>query len=90
MSGRANLLACDISLFLSAIPGDLNGLRRGTPVLLRWGMRPRHMAPLADFIADVLLGLRAPEEVAGDVSASVRAAASRAPRVRPTASCGDQ
>ncbi|MFM2404537.1 MAG: hypothetical protein RL223_2417 [Pseudomonadota bacterium] len=66
---RANLLACGIGLPLPAIPGDLNGLRLGTPELVRWGMGPQHTAPLADFIADVLLGRRAPEDVAGEVSA---------------------
>ena len=47
----------------------MNGLRMGTPELVRWGMKVEHMPQLAKFIADVLLGKRAPEAVALEVSA---------------------
>ena len=61
---RANILACGIGLPLPEIAGDVNGLRMGTPELVRWGMRSEHMPRLAKFIAAVLRGRQAPEEVA--------------------------
>ncbi|RQZ12442.1 aminotransferase class I/II-fold pyridoxal phosphate-dependent enzyme [Burkholderia sp. Bp9031] len=65
---RANILACGIGLPLPEIQGDVNGLRMGTPELVRWGMTARDMPQLAAFIADVLLGRKAPEDVAPAVS----------------------
>ena len=44
---RAGLLACGIGLPLAPVAGDLNGLRLGTPELVRWGMTEADMAPLA-------------------------------------------
>ena len=41
----------------------------GGPWGVRWGMTPADMPQLATFIADVLNGIRAPEEVAKDVTA---------------------
>lgn len=65
---RANILACGIGLPLPEIAGDVNGLRMGTPELVRWGMTARHMPKLAGFIADVLLGRNEPEAVAQAVT----------------------
>jgi glycine hydroxymethyltransferase len=65
---RANLLACGIGLPAPEIAGDLNGLRIGTPEMVRWGMRPEHMPDLARLIARALAGNEAPEAVAGDVT----------------------
>jgi len=65
---RANILACGIGLPIEVVPGDLNGLRLGTPEIVRWGMGPHDMATLAGFIADVLNGARRPEAVAAEVS----------------------
>ena len=66
---RANLLACGISLPEPEVPGDLNGLRFGTPELVRWGMRPEHMPDLARLIARALTGNEAQEAVTADVTA---------------------
>lgn len=65
---RANILACGIGLPLPEIDGDVNGLRMGTPELVRWGMTARDMPQLAAFIADVLLGRKTAEDVAPAVS----------------------
>ncbi len=65
---KANILACGIGLPIEGVQGDLNGLRLGTPEIVRWGMGPRDMAALAGFIADALNGARMPEAVAAEVS----------------------
>jgi glycine hydroxymethyltransferase len=49
--GQAGLLACGIGLPIAAVEGDLNGLRIGTPEIVRLGMKVEHMDQLADFIA---------------------------------------
>lgn len=64
---RANLLTCGIGLPLQKVENDLNGLRLGTPEIVRWGMRANDMPGLARLIADALLQRRAPEVVAKDV-----------------------
>lgn len=66
---RANLLACGIGLPIAPVEGDLNGLRFGTPEIVRFGMGARDMPELARLIARALAGNEAPEEVAADVSA---------------------
>jgi glycine hydroxymethyltransferase len=66
---RANVLACGIGLPLPEVAGDMNGLRLGTPELVRWGMKAEHMPRVAAWIADVLLKRKNPEEVAPAVSA---------------------
>lgn len=66
---RANILACGIGLPLPEITGDVNGLRLGSPELVRWGMTARHMSQLAEFIADVLLERHGTEDTAARVSA---------------------
>lgn len=48
---RANVLTCGIGLPDDPVEGDLNGLRLGTPEVVRLGMKPEHMAEVADFIA---------------------------------------
>ncbi|MEM8991318.1 MAG: beta-eliminating lyase-related protein [Pseudomonadota bacterium] len=63
---RANLLACGIGLPIAPVDGEMNGLRLGTPEIVRRGMGPEHMAELADLI-DRALGA-APETVAPAVS----------------------
>ena len=35
---QANILACGIGLPIAAVDGDVNGLRLGTPEIVRWGM----------------------------------------------------
>ena len=49
--GEAGLLACGIGLPIAPVDGDLNGLRIGTPEIVRLGMKVEHMDQLADFIA---------------------------------------
>lgn len=65
---RANILACGIGLPQPEVAGDLNGLRMGTPEIVRWGMTPADMPELARLIARVLRGNEAPEAVAPDVT----------------------
>jgi len=66
---RANLLTCGIGLPIVPVPGDLNGLRIGTPEVARFGMATGDMAELASFLARVLVAGEKPEKVAEDVSA---------------------
>ncbi len=49
--GDAGLLACGIGLPIEQLDGDLNGLRIGTPEIVRIGMKVEHMRDLAQFIA---------------------------------------
>jgi glycine hydroxymethyltransferase len=51
----ANILATGIGLPFPQLAGDQNGLRLGTQELVRWGMGPAEMPPIARFIARVLL-----------------------------------
>jgi glycine hydroxymethyltransferase len=51
---QAGFLACGIGLPIEAVEGDMNGLRIGTPELVRWGMTPEHMPRLAHLINDAL------------------------------------
>jgi glycine hydroxymethyltransferase len=53
---KAGFLACGIGLPGKTIDGDMNGLRIGTPELVRWGMSEADMPKLAALIAE---GLRA-------------------------------
>lgn len=64
---RANLLACGIGLPRPEVPGDLNGLRIGTPEVARLGMTAADMPTLATFIARALTD--PPETVAPEVAA---------------------
>ena len=48
---ESGFLACGIGLPIDPVDGDLNGLRIGTPELVRWGAKPEHMAKLAELIA---------------------------------------
>ena len=51
---HANLLACGIGLPTTPVPDDVNGLRIGTPELVRLGMGVTDMRHLASLIADGL------------------------------------
>lgn len=53
---RAGFLACGIGLPLPAVAGDMNGLRIGTPELVRWGVTPEHAPRMAALIARALRG----------------------------------
>ncbi|MEM0988564.1 MAG: aminotransferase class I/II-fold pyridoxal phosphate-dependent enzyme [Pseudomonadota bacterium] len=64
---QANILTCGIGLPVAEVEGDLNGLRMGTPEIVRRGMGPEHMGELAQLIGRALHG--APQDVAADVTA---------------------
>ncbi|MEM6941479.1 MAG: aminotransferase class I/II-fold pyridoxal phosphate-dependent enzyme [Pseudomonadota bacterium] len=48
---RAGFLACGIGLPSDPVAGDMNGLRIGTPELVRWGMTSADAERLSDLIA---------------------------------------
>lgn len=60
---QSNLLACGIGLPVSTLENDLNGLRMGTPELVRWGMTVKDSDQLANLIARALKGEIIPQEV---------------------------
>lgn len=66
---QVNILSCGIGLPLAAVAGDVNGLRLGTPEIVRFGMTPADMPELAGYIAEGLSGARPAEAVAKDVTA---------------------
>jgi glycine hydroxymethyltransferase len=66
---RANILTCGIGLPIAAVEGDLNGLRMGTPEIVRWGMGPDDMPELAKLIVRALKAQDAPETLAPEVTA---------------------
>jgi glycine hydroxymethyltransferase len=66
---EANILACGIGLPIAAVEGDLNGLRLGTPEIVRWGMTVADMPELARLIARALIGNEVPGTIAADASA---------------------
>lgn len=51
---RAGFLACGIGLPITDVPGDLNGLRIGTPELVRWGITASNVAEIAILVARAL------------------------------------
>ena len=66
---RANILTCGIGLPADAVAGDVNGLRIGTPEIVRWGMTPNDMPELAGLIARALRGNEPPDDLAPAVTA---------------------
>jgi glycine hydroxymethyltransferase len=66
---KANLLACGIGLPEASVDGDVNGLRMGTPELVRLGMKPQDMTDLAGLIARGLDVDLVPATVAAEVTA---------------------
>ncbi|WP_425405135.1 serine hydroxymethyltransferase [Hwanghaeella sp.] len=63
---QANILTCGIGLPIDPVPGDMNGLRFGTPEIVRWGMTVADMDPLADLIKR---GLEDPAATVDDATA---------------------
>jgi glycine hydroxymethyltransferase len=61
---KAGFLACGIGLPVPEVDGDMNGLRIGTPELVRWGMTSDHADRLAFLIARGLKGDDIAREVA--------------------------
>lgn len=68
MLRQANILTCGIGLPLTPVEGDVNGLRIGTPEIVRWGMNATDMPELAGYIAEALTPTRALSSVAEDVT----------------------
>ena len=66
--GQAGLLACGIGLPVTPVDGDLNGLRIGTPEIVRLGMKVEHMQTLADFIAKSLNPSSNPDAIRKEVT----------------------
>lgn len=66
---RANILASGIGLPTAPVEGDMNGLRLGTPEIVRWGFTAADMPVVADFIARALESDAAAEALAGEVAA---------------------
>lgn len=64
---RANVLTCGIGLPIAEVPNDMNGLRFGTPEVVRLGMTSDHMGELARLIARALGP--DPEAVAPEITA---------------------
>ena len=48
---RSGFLACGIGLPIAEVSGDMNGLRVGTPELVRWGVTVEHIPQIASLIA---------------------------------------
>ncbi len=48
---KSGFLACGIGLPVAPVEADLNGLRIGTPELVRWGVTEKHTKTLASLIA---------------------------------------
>lgn len=51
---KAGFLACGIGLPIDPVEGDLNGLRIGTPELVRWGVTETEVPKLASLVAQAL------------------------------------
>ena len=64
---KAGFLACGIGLPVGELAHDLNGLRIGTPELVRWGMTPGDMPELGRRIAQALR-TNAPEDLAAETA----------------------
>ncbi len=65
---KAGFLACGIGLPIAPVAGDMNGLRIGTPELVRWGVGVGDAGRLAGLIAAALRS-DAPEGMLAEVSA---------------------
>ncbi len=69
---KAGFLACGIGLPITAVEGDLNGLRIGTPELVRWGVTEDDAQELGALIARALRSNRP-----GDLAEETRALRAR-------------
>lgn len=64
---RAGFLACGIGLPVGPVEGDMNGLRIGTPELVRWGVTEEDVGELARLMKRALAS-DAPEQMAPEVA----------------------
>jgi glycine hydroxymethyltransferase len=60
---KSGFLACGIGLPVKDLVGDMNGLRLGTPELVRWGMKAKDSSKLARLISKALKGQTVTDEV---------------------------
>jgi len=60
---KSGFLACGIGLPVKELDGDMNGLRFGTPELVRWGMKAKDSNRLARLISKALKGQTVKKEV---------------------------
>ncbi|RYG92754.1 aminotransferase class I/II-fold pyridoxal phosphate-dependent enzyme [Loktanella sp. IMCC34160] len=51
---KAGFLACGIGLPVEEVAGDMNGLRIGTPELVRWGVTVKDIPAIAALVAEAL------------------------------------
>ncbi|MEL7014344.1 MAG: serine hydroxymethyltransferase, partial [Pseudomonadota bacterium] len=51
---EAGFLTCGIGLPIEAVENDMNGVRLGTPEIVRWGVTAAHAELLAELIAEGL------------------------------------
>ncbi len=65
---KAGFLVCGIGLPDGAVESDLNGIRLGTPDIVRFGVKPSHCEQLAGLFAQALLS-DTPEALACEVAA---------------------
>ena len=65
---KSGFLACGIGLPIDSVEGDMNGLRIGTPELVRWGVNAEHMKELA-FLIERGLATNDPATLAKEVAA---------------------
>ena len=65
---KAGFLACGIGLPIDPVAGDMNGLRFGTPELVRWGVEEEHTPQLASLVARALQS-DDPDSLAKEVAA---------------------
>jgi glycine hydroxymethyltransferase len=60
---KSGFLTCGIGLPVQDIEGDMNGVRFGTPELVRWGMKAKHSNKLAELVAKALKGHNVSDQV---------------------------
>ena len=65
---KAGFLACGIGLPIDPVAGDMNGLRIGTPEIVRRGVTVADVPALADLLARALVA-NAPETLAEETAA---------------------
>ena len=65
---KAGFLACGIGLPIAEVPGDMNGLRIGTPELVRWGVGVDDVPQLASLVARAVRA-HGPGALAAEVAA---------------------
>ncbi len=64
---QAGILTCGIGLPIAEVPGDMNGLRFGTPELVRWGVQESDAPRLASLVAKALTS-NDPARIADEVA----------------------